>query len=121
LTMTTGLFAQRPVVLTYGPIIQVPLLGGTLLQVTVTDAVAFLFANPAGALAPGALVLLRIINTSGGAHGAGTFGTNYRVVGAAIPAIATAFSRTLGFMWTGITGAGAGMVEVFRTAADVPN
>lgn len=106
--------------LTYGPNIAVTLLGGHLLQVTVTDNVAFAFTNPTGALTPGALVLLRIINASGGAHGAGTFGTNYRV-SANVPVIATGFSRTIGFLWTGIVAPGAGLVEVFRTAADVPN
>lgn len=109
------LFSLRPVTLTYGPAIPVTLLGGTLLVVTVTDAVAFVFNNPAGSLAPGALVLLTIRNTSGGAHGAGTFGTNYRV-SAAVPAIATGNSRTIAFVWNG-----AILVEVFRTAADVPN
>lgn len=115
LPFATGLHALPPVRLNYGPSIPVTLLGGTLLQVTVTDAVAFAFANPSGALAPGALVLLRIINASGGVHGAGTFGANYRV-SAAVPAIANGQSRTIAFLWTG-----ALLVEVFRTAADVPN
>jgi hypothetical protein len=108
------------VALTYGPLIPVTLLGGHLLQVTITDGVAFAFVNPTGALTPGALVLLRYINASGVAHGAGTFGTNYRV-SAAVAAVATGFSRTIGFLWTGIVAPGAGLVEVFRTAADVPN
>jgi hypothetical protein len=108
------LFSLRPVTLTYGPSIPVTLLGGTLLTVTVTDAVAFVFANPTGSLSPGALVVLLIRNTSGGAHGAGTFGTNYRVA-AAVPAIATANSRAILFEWTG-----ALMVELVRGATDVP-
>jgi hypothetical protein len=101
--------------LTYGPNIAVTLLGGHILQVTVTDAVAFAFTNPTGALTPGGLVLLRIINASGGAHGAGTFGTAYKV-SANVPVIGNGQSRTIGFIWTG-----ALLVECFRTAADVPN
>lgn len=110
-----GLHSAKVNALTYGPSIAVTMLGGTLLQVTVTDNVAFAFANPSGALSPGALVLIRIINASGGAHGAGTFGTAYKV-SANVPAIANGNSRTIAFLWTG-----ALLVEVFRTAADVPN
>lgn len=108
------LHSLRPVTLTYGPLIPVTLLGGTLLVVTVTDAVAFVFNNPSGALAQGALLTLLIRNTSGGAHGAGTFGTAYRVA-AAVPAIATGNTRAILFLWNG-----ALLVELARGATDVP-
>jgi len=115
--LNPGVIDSLPVVpLTYGPLIPVTLLGGTILQVTITDNVAFVFNNPTGALTPGAAVLLRYINASGGAHGAGTFGTNYRVSAANPAAVANGFSRTIGFIWIAPL-----LVEIFRTAADVPN
>jgi len=103
----------------------VPDLGVANSQVlTVTDAVAFVIGAPLfcglamSATNPpqaGMIWYLTIRNTSGGAHGAGTFNAVFKT-SAAVPAIATANSRTFAFRWDGTNH-----VEIFRTAADVAN
>lgn len=102
---------------TYGvaPIINAAL--GNDFVVTVTDAVAFVFGVPTNPPPTGfdQVIRLTIRNTSGGAHGAGTFNAIFKT-SAAVPAIATANSRTFAFRWDGTN-----WVEIWRTAADVAN
>lgn len=112
--------ARRTGVLTtvvYGvaPVIDASL--GNEFVVTVTDAVAFVFAAPTNPPAAGLdqIIELTIRNTSGAAHGAGTFNAVFKT-SAAVPAIATANSRTFAFRWNGTN-----WVESFRSAADVAN
>lgn len=53
----------------------------SIFSLTVTDGVAFAIANPLNARAGQELTLM-ILNGSGGAMGAVTFGTGYRLAGA---------------------------------------
>lgn len=90
---------------------------GNSFVMTVTDNVAFVFAAPTNTPPTGYAqwLFITIRNTSGGAHGAGTFDAVFHV-SAAVPAIATGQNRTIAFQWVG-----AAWVERWRTAADVPN
>lgn len=82
-----------------------------------TTNVAFILGNPTNPpTAPGSeIIRITISNVSGGAHGAGTFDTLYKV-SANVPAIADTKNRTLEFRWNGTN-----WVEMWRTAADVAN
>lgn len=88
---------------------------------TITDAVAFVLGAPVlnGAAVPaelaGLTLMITLRNTSGGAHGAGTFNAVFKTAGA-VPAIATGNSRAFFFVWNGTN-----WVEKYRTAADVAN
>lgn len=103
--------------ITYGvaPAIDASL--GNDFVITVTDAVAFVFAAPTNPPPTGFDQVIRITyrNTSGGAHGAGTFNAVFKV-SAALAAVATANSRTIAFRWDGTN-----WVEMWRSAADVAN
>jgi len=100
--------------LVFGAAVPVDISATSYLQITLTSNAAFQFSAPTGPTAP-ALVVLRIINTSGGAHGAGTFAAGWNVAGN-VTAIATANNRSYLFLWTG-----AAMYEIVRGAADIPN
>lgn len=105
--------------LVFGATIPVDLSGSTVKTLDLTTNAAFQFLNPAlvgptAVLVP-RLVIFRIRNVSGGAHGAGTFDTLYRVAGN-VSATANNNGRSIVFLWTG-----ALMVEVVRGAADIPN
>lgn len=82
-----------------------------------TTNVAFILGNPTNPPPTGQEQTIRITisNTSGVAHGAGTFAALYKTSGN-IPAIATGFSRTFVYRWNGTN-----WVELFQTAADVAN
>lgn len=107
--------------LTYGAAITFEVSTGTHGIVTITDAVAFVMSAPTvGGVAPTAdMAGMRIRytwrNTSGGAHGAGTFNAIFKTSGA-LAAIATGFNRTYEFEWNGTN-----WIEIFRGAADVAN
>lgn len=120
--LTGGLIADGPIlgilnVLAYGvaPIIDASL--GNDFIVTVTDGVAFVFGVPLNTAPTGfdQTINLTISNASGVPHGAGSFNAIFKT-SAAVPAIATGFSRTFSFRWNGTN-----WVEIFRTAADVAN
>jgi len=91
---------------------------GNMFVMTITDAVAFVFAAPTNTLPVtiGQEITIICRNTSGGAHGAGTFNAVFKTVAAPFPAIATGQNRTIGFRWNGTN-----WVETFRSAADVAN
>lgn len=119
-----GNFVQQT--LTYGASVAWALGSGLFGIVSVTDNVAFAIAAPTlggvalSAVAPftsmqGLAIVLRIRNTSGGAHGAGTFNAIFKTAGA-VPAIATGNSRCFAFAWDG-----SNFVETFRSAADIAN
>jgi hypothetical protein len=122
LTMTGSLSTQGALtvegatVLTYGPLIAVDASLGNLFTVTITDAVAFTISSPTNPPAAGSSQRIVIIasNTSGGAHGAGTWDAAFKSV--AFPAIATGFQRSFAFNWNGVNW----ILEV-QTAADVAN
>lgn len=83
-----------------------------------TTNAAFVLANPTNPPPAGfgQEIRITISNTSGGAHGAGTFGTLYKISGAGVPAIADTTNRTFAFRWNGTN-----WVMLYQTAADVAN
>lgn len=87
---------------------------GLTWQLTVTDNVAFSITTPTNAK-NGMRLSVKIKNTSGGAHGAGTFTGTFKPA-AAVPAIANGSNRTFEFIFDGTN-----WVEDFRSAADVAN
>lgn len=103
--------------LTYGPTIAVDVSLGDEFVVTITDAVAFVLSNPTNAPPTGfdQIITVTFKNGSGGAHGAGTFGTLYKT-SANLAAIADTKNRSIAFRWDGTN-----WVELYRTAADVAN
>lgn len=103
--------------LTYGPTIALDASLGNEFVVTITDAVAFVLSNPTNPPPSGQdqIIVVTFKNSSGGAHGAGTFGTLYKT-SAALAAIADGKNRSIAFRWDGTN-----WVELYRTAADVAN
>lgn len=95
---------------------------GDVFVITVTNGVAFTInipANSAGIILGDAQrLVIRIVNTSGGAAGAATFtaGAGGFRLGAAWAQPATGFSRSIEFLWNGTN-----WIESFRSAADVAN
>lgn len=102
----------RPLV--FGAAVPVVLTGSTDLFINLTTNAAFQFSNPTGPTTP-VLFALRISNTSGGAHGAGTFAAAWKVAGN-VTAIANGQNRTYLFLWDGTNA-----FEIVRGAADIPN
>lgn len=114
---TPNASCSKPTTLVYGPTIAVDLSQSNIMVVTITDGVAFVTSNPTGTpdttFDQEVTILYR--NTSGGAIGAGTFGTLYKVAGN-VPAIANGDSRAIHFLWNGTN-----MIELWRGATDIPN
>lgn len=109
----------EPLVTTvYGVAPVVDLSLGNQFVMTITDAVAFVFAAPINTPAAGLEQVWAITcrNAAGGAHGAGTFNAVFKTQATVFPAIANGFSRTIWFRWNGTNH-----VEIGRTAADVAN
>ncbi len=117
-TMARAARYGQLVTITYAASMAPDLSMGNEFVFTITDANAFALANPTNAPPTGfdGVFLFTYRNTSGGAHGAGTFGALYKVSNANFAAVATGFSRTIAFRWDGTN-----MVEIWRTAADVAN
>ncbi len=88
---------------------------GAFHEITVTDASNFTIGEPINSNS-GDLIWIMVRNASGGAMGTITLGAGAYAVSAAFPKGATGFCRTVCFYHLG-----ASFVEVFRTAADVPN
>jgi hypothetical protein len=112
--------AERDVLTTlvYGAAIAIDASVGNNFQVSITDGVAFVVSAPTNPPETGRsqLMSIKFKNTSGGAHGAGTWNAIFKTQAAVFPAIATGFSRTVQFIWDGTN-----WVEVGRSAADVAN
>lgn len=85
---------------------------------TITNGVAFVVGAPLNPPPAGFTqdISITFRNTSGGAHGAGTWNAVFATQATVFPAIATGFSRTVFFRWNG-----AAWVELTRSAADVAN
>jgi hypothetical protein len=103
---------------TYAAAMSINFGAGRVCIVNIADAVAFQFTAPVVNIARrlGMVWWLNIRNTSGGAHGAGTFAAPPFLVSGAVPAIANGFNRWFAFWFDGTSHR-----ELFRTAADVPN
>lgn len=117
--ITQGAALKQPLVtVTYSaaPVIDASL--GNLFVMTITDAVAFVFAAPtnppSGTDAQEITITVR--NGSGGAHGAGTWNAVFKTQATVFPAIANGFSRSIRFRWNGTN-----WVELWRSAADIAN
>lgn len=81
--------------------------------ITATNNTAFTLQNPVG-MTTGDMVEITLNNTSGGALGAITLGSMYKLQGGAFPSPATGNRRTVGMRFDGTH-----MYEIYRTAADV--
>lgn len=86
---------------------------GDYFSLTITNGSALAIGAPSNVPA-GKVVTFTIRNTSGGAHGAITWNAAYKMT--ALAAIATGFSRTISFI-----SDGTNLVEMYKSAADVPN
>lgn len=99
--------------LTYSAAIDIDASVGNSFQVTATNGVAFTINNPTNART-GQRMKLTIRNTSGGALGAITWDTLFKMAAWVSPA--TANSRSIEFEYNGTNWR-----EIGKTAADVPN
>jgi len=106
-----------PLGLTYGASITPVPLRSEYQVITITDGAAFTIENPATtSRSRGRLLVLRIKNSSGGAHGAITMGTEYKLDGggSTLPAIGDGKSRLFTFRWED-----SAWFEVSRSQGDV--
>jgi hypothetical protein len=100
-------------VVTYSGNMAIDASAGTIFVITATNGTAFIIANPSNP-ATNERITVQIINTSGGALGAVTWGAAYKLAAWTQPA--TGFSRAIDFVYDGTA-----WIEVSRTPADVPN
>lgn len=92
--------------------------------IPVTNGTAFTINNPVNGTGgnqypKGAKLVVTFVNTSGGAMGAITWGTNFKL--AAFTGPATAKNQSITFTNASVYGSANVWREVSRTAADVPN
>lgn len=113
-TLTPGAAViQKRVAPAYGPAVAIDASLGNEFDITATNGVAFTVSNPTNAV-DGELITITIRNTSGGALGAVTWDTLYKLAAWTSPA--TGFSRSITFKYNGTN-----WVEISRTTVDVPN
>lgn len=105
---------QAPVVLVQAASIPIDAEAGTLFELTATTNAAIALANPTGTPRKSQLLTLIIFNTSGGAMGAVTLGTDFDQVNLTEPA--DTMHRAYSFQWDGTKWR-----FLFQTAADVAN
>lgn len=93
-------------------------------QIIVGTAAGFTIANPinlpAGSALAGFVLVLTIVNSSGGALGAITAGSAYKLQGAAFPVVADGTRQIMIFVNLG-TEAAPVYYEIIRPAAGTPN
>lgn len=107
---------QALVAPTYGVAIATDVNAGTVFKITVTDGVAFTVSNPtlnASDTLTGKEITYDILNSSGGAMGAITWGAQFLLAGA-FTNPANTKRRTIRFYWDGTN-----WVEICRAAADI--
>jgi|GEM_PF-2732655 len=95
----------------------------TVYRIDATSASAFniIISTPLDSVDPshmerGSIVTIQIKNTSGGALGSITTGSNIKLAGGAMPSPANAFSQAVTMVWDGTN-----MTEISRTSADIAN
>lgn len=100
----------------YGVTVAINAGAGDQFTITATNGVGFTVSNPINAPGSGngQRIQIRVKNTSGGALGALTWDTLYKLSAWAQPA--NGQSRSIDFVWDGTN-----WVEAARTPADVPN
>ena len=101
---------------TYSASITPDLRTGNHRTITITDGVAFAINAPTGPHFDGMEVTFTISNSSGGAHGAITWNTVWKLAGA-LAAIANGTNKSVTFRFSGTTN----FYEASRSAADVTN
>lgn len=106
---------------TFGATVVVNVGLGTWQRVTQSSNAAHAIAAPTDAagvasLVPGSPLTFTFRNTSGGAAGATTFNAVYKLQGGAWTSAATGNSRSITFLCDGTN-----YIELYRSAADVPN
>jgi len=109
-TGSSGIYLESP---TYGTSIAIDSSAGDNFVITVTNGTAFTINNPINTNGS-QIISIKIVNSSGGAMGTITWGSNYRLATWTNPANAT--SRTIDFVYNNSV-----WVEKSRTPADVPN
>jgi len=112
--IAAGLSLNESQTLTYGAAIATDASKGSELTITATNGTAFTVSNPTNP-SVGQLLEYTIRNNAGGALGALTFDTLFKI-GAAWAQPANGFSRSIGFRWNGTN-----WVEKYRAAADISN
>lgn len=108
-----GKIVPLRVVLAYSATIATDARTGNAFSITATNGTAFTVSNPSN-LSTGQRVLYTIRNTSGGALGVITWGATFKMPAWTSPA--TANSRSAEFIYDGTN-----LVELWQSAADVPN
>ncbi len=98
---------------TYGTTVNINAASASVFLITATNATAFTIANPTNPLSD-QIIKIRVKNTTGGALGAATWGSAYKLATWTQPATAT--SRCIEFKYDGTN-----WIECSRTPADVPN
>jgi hypothetical protein len=98
---------------TYGATNTIDVSLGTDFNLIVTDGNAFTVSNPINAVS-GQHLFITIKNTSGGALGAVTWSSAYKLSAWTSPA--NGFSRSIEYRYDGTN-----FIELARTAADIPN
>jgi hypothetical protein len=109
-------YFDKRVAETYSTSITPDLRTGNHRTITITDGVAFAINAPTGPYFDGMEVTFTIINSSGGAHGAITWNTVWKLAGA-LAAIANGSNKTVTFRFSGTTN----FYEASRSPADVAN
>lgn len=97
----------------YGVIVAIDANLGSYYEIDVTDGVAFTISNPTNLVA-GQTIIIKIKNTSGGAMGAITWGSSYKMAAFINPANGS--SRSVTFTYDGVSG----WVESSRSG-EIPN
>ena len=98
---------------TYGTSVAINASLSNTFNITVTNTVAFTIQNPTVGI-DGQQITIRIRNTSGGAVGAVTWDTLYKLSAWTSPA--TGFSRAIDFEYNGTN-----WIQTRQTGVDVPN
>lgn len=112
-----GPFAGRADAPVYGASIAIDASRGNTFTITATNATAFTISNPTNVQQGGQFVAIDIYNNSGGALGAATFGTNYRLAGAWVQPLNGNHRAILFYADPGAVV----FREISRSAADQPN
>lgn len=112
-TMAGPRASRVPVTVTYSASMQFEAGLGNIFEITATNGTAFSISNPLDPVI-GQRITLRIINTSGGALGAVTFGTQFKMSAWTQPA--TGNSRSVDLEYNGTN-----WYQVAQTGVDIPN